>query len=312
MTTNRLTPEILDQLSILVAEQVGLHFPRQRWQDLEKGFNAAAGELGFPDAQALADHLLLAPMAKDLLEVLASHLTINETYFFREKRIFEILEWEILPPLLASRRARERRLRIWSAGCASGEEAYSIAILLHKVLPDLQDWQITVLATDISQRALRKAEQGIYSQWSFRGVPSWLVEKYFYKVKGDRWEIIPRLKEMVTFSYLNLAIDPFPSLMNNTSAMDIIFCRNVLMYFSQAAINRAVEKFSAALVENGWFMVSPAECSLLQESNFLACPYSGAILFQKSKQRKRKLASMAQNALTNLKLPAVSRKNSTS
>ena len=170
MTTNRLTPEILDQLSILVAEQVGLHFPRQRWQDLEKGFNTAAKELGFPDAQALADHLLSAPMAKDLLEVLASHLTINETYFFREKRIFEILEWEILPPLLASRRAGERRLRIWSAGCASGEEAYSIAILLHKVLPDLQDWQITVLATDISQRALRKAEQGIYSQWSFREV----------------------------------------------------------------------------------------------------------------------------------------------
>ena len=99
---------------------------------------------------------------------------------------------------------------------------------------------------------------------------------------------------MVTFSYLNLAIDPFPSLMNNTSAMDIIFCRNVLMYFTQAAINRVVEKFSAALVENGWFMVSPAESSLLQDPSFGLSPF-GAILFQKRKQTER-IASRSKEA----------------
>jgi chemotaxis protein methyltransferase CheR len=282
-----LPPEILHQLSALTAKHLGLSFPQQRWRDLEKGLMAAAPELGFHDKAALADHLLSMAVTKEVLDVLANHITINETYFFREKRIFEILEWQILPQLLASRRSGDRRLRIWSAGCASGEEAYSIAMLLHRVLPDKHDWQITILATDISQRALHRAEQGVYGQWSFRGTPSWLVEKYFSRGKGDRLAIQPWIKEMVTFSYLNLAADPFPSPINNTSAMDIIFCRNVLMYFTQAVIIRVVENFSAALVEGGWLAVSPAECSLLQGSCLLACAHHGAITFQKSKQPDR-------------------------
>ncbi len=272
------------QLSTFTAEQLGLHFPPQRWRDLEKGLKAAAPELGFADEAVLAEYLLSTPITKDLLEVWASHITIGETYFFREKGIFEALEWQILPQLIGSRRLEGRRLRIWSAGCASGEEAYSIAILLHKILPDLLDWRIMVLATDVSQRALQKAEEGVYTQWSFRGTPAWLVEKYFNRVKGDRWEIMPWIKEMVTFSYLNLAADPFPSLINNTSALDIIFCRNVLMYFTPAVVNRVVEGLSAALVEGGWLIVSPAEYSLLQDSCLSACPYPGAIPFQKSRQ----------------------------
>ncbi len=241
-------------------------------------------ELGFADVEALAQNLLSTPITKDLLEVLASHLTVGETYFFREKGIFEVLEWQILPQLLASRRSGNRQLRIWSAGCASGEEAYSIAMLLHKILPDIRDWQITVLATDVSQRALQKAELGVYNQWSFRGTSTWLVEKYFTRVKGDKWKILPWIKEMVTFSYLNLATDPFPSRINNTAAMDIIFCRNVLMYFTPVVIDRVVENFSGALVEGGWLMVSPAECSLLRGFCLSACPQPGAIPFQKRRQ----------------------------
>ncbi len=297
MMTKRLSPEILEQLSSLMAEQVGLHYPRPRWRDLEKGLQAAAVDLDFPDASALAQHLFSAPLTKEVVEILAGHLTINETYFFRDRRIFEILEWEILPPLLAARRSEERRLRIWSAGCASGEEAYSLAILLLRVLPDPTAWQITLLATDISQRALRKAEQGVFSQWSFRGVPAWLREKYFFRVQGEHWEINPRLKEMVTFSYLNLATDPFPSLINNTSAMDIIFCRNVLMYFTPSVIQRALANFSAALVDEGWLMVSPAECALLQGAGLVACSYDGAILFQKRRQRQQPPAFRPAKAL---------------
>ena len=303
MNHHCLDPEILDQLSIFTAEQLGLHFPRQRWRDLEKGLKAAALELGFTDGAALAQNLLSAPVTKDLLEVLASHITIGETYFFREKGIFEVLEWQILPQMLASRRSGDRQLRIWSAGCASGEEAYSIAMLLHKTLPDIQDWQITVLATDISQRALQKAERGVYTQWSFRGTPAWLAEKYFTRLKGDQWKILPLIREMVTFSYLNLATDPFPARINNTQAMDIIFCRNVLMYFTPGVINRVVKNFSGALVEGGWLMVSPAECSLLQGSCLSACPQSGAIPYQKRHQADQDQVSRFHEAAAGSKYP---------
>ena len=216
MKTDCLAPEIFVQLSTFSAEQLGLHFPPQRWRDLEKGLKAAAPELGFADKAVLEQISFVDADNKRFTGRWASHITIGETYFFREKGIFEALEWQILPQLIDSRRLKDRRLRIWSAGCASGEEAYSIAILLHKILPDMLDWRITVLATDVSQRALQKAEEGVYTQWSFRGTPAWLVEKYFNRVKGDRWEIMPWIKEMVTFSYLNLAADPFPSLINNT------------------------------------------------------------------------------------------------
>ena len=172
------------------------------------------------------------PPSRNQIEILASYLTIGETYFFREKQTFEILEERILADLIKTRRQNERRLRIWSAGCCTGEEPYSIAMLLSKMLPDLKDWNISILATDINPRFLHKASEGVYSKWSFRDCPQGVKERYFRKAKEDRLEILPDIKKMVTFSYLNLVEDSYPSLSNCTNAMDVIFCRNVLMYFA--------------------------------------------------------------------------------
>ena len=111
----------LSQLSECVAARMGLHFPRERWRDLERHANSAAKEFGFADIKAFLQWLLSSPLTREQIETLASHMTVGETYFFREKESFEILEKTILPELIRSRRGSERRLRIWSAGCCTGE-----------------------------------------------------------------------------------------------------------------------------------------------------------------------------------------------
>lgn len=272
---------LLARLSEFVDSQTGLYFPQERWCDLERGIVAAAQDFNFSDVEACAHWLLSAPLTRHMKEVLASHLSIGETYFFREQRSLEILEEQILPQLLQARRQNERRLRIWSAGCSSGEEPYTLAILLDRLIPDLKDWNITILATDFNPVFLRKAAQGLYGEWSFRDAPVGLRERYFDKRKDGRFEVNSRIKQMVTFAYLNFSEDIYPSLLNNTSAMDVIFCRNVLMYFTAQRAKQVTGNFYRALVDGGWLIVSPAEASNSLLSSFTPIEFPGAVLYRK-------------------------------
>jgi chemotaxis protein methyltransferase CheR len=276
-----LPDSLLSRLSDFLASQVGLHFPRARWRDLERGIAAASRESGYPQAETYIHWLLAAPLTRTQIEGLASHLTVGETYFFREKGSLDILEQQILPQLLRARAQTEKHLRIWSAGCCSGEEPYSIAILLDRLIPDVENWNVTILATDINPRFLRKAAQGTYGAWSFRDTPGWLRDQYFTRRADGRFEIQPRIRRRVTFSYLNLAEDAYPSLVNNTNAMDVIFCRNVLMYFAPARARKVVDKLQHSLIDGGWLITSPAETSTVLFSAFTAVEFPGAFLYRK-------------------------------
>lgn len=276
-----LPEQLLSRLSEHVAEQMGLYFPQDRWRDLESGIEAAARELGLADAVAYGRDLLAAKLSKEQIEVLAGALTIGETYFFRDTRSLDLLADEVFPEMIRARRAADRRLRIWSAGCCTGEEAYSLAILLDRLLPDLERWQVMLLATDINSRFLRKAAEGIYGEWSFRGAPPWLKERYFRPVAARRFALAPRIKSLVTFAYLNLGEDVYPSLDNNTNAMDLILCRNVLMYFSEERVAQVVHNFHRALVGTGWFLVSAVETSSQFNKYFVPAPFDGATLYRK-------------------------------
>jgi chemotaxis protein methyltransferase CheR len=189
---------LLARLSSHVAAHMGLHFPRAKWQTLENAFSSAARELGFQDPRECATWFITTPLNQELVESIAGFLTIGETYFLREKRSFEILAQEIIPEIIRRRRGGEQRLRIWSAGCATGEEPYSIAIVLHGMHDSLRDWDISILATDINPKALRRAKEGVYTQWSFRTAPPWLKENYFIgcTVQGLH-ELGQKLKELV-------------------------------------------------------------------------------------------------------------------
>jgi chemotaxis protein methyltransferase CheR len=273
---------LLSNLSEFVGAQTGLSFPQARWGDLERGITAAAADFKFSNVELCIKWLLSTPQTRNMHEILANHLSIGETYFFREKRSLEVLEENILPQLLQSRRENGRRLRIWSAGCSTGEEAYTIAIMLDRLIPEPNDWNITILATDFNPKFLRKAALGVYGEWSFRNAPGWLRERYFTKGKDGLFEINPCIKKMVTFSYLNLAGDVYPSLSNNTGAMDVILCRNVLMYFTARQAKQVSGNFYRALVDSGWLIVSPVEASNNLLSPFTAVEFPEAVLYRKT------------------------------
>ena len=272
---------LLSGLSDFVASRMGLHFPKERWRDLERGVAAAARDLDLPDAESCAHWLLSRTLTQSQMEILASHLTVGETYFFREKKSFEILEQHILPELLRSRRGAEQRLRIWSAGCCTGEEPYSVAMLLDRLIPDPEAWHVTLLATDINPRFLRKAAEAAYGAWSFRDTPGWVRERHFKSRSDGRFKLHPRLRNKVTFSYLNLADDVYPSLLNNTNAMDVILCRNVLMYFTEKRAQQVVRNLYRSLVDGGWLIVSPTEASNILFSSFAAVQFPGVVLYRK-------------------------------
>ncbi len=279
--TSALDPQLLAVVSRSVEAQLGLHYPPERWSDLERGLRGAAGELGFDGVEKYARALVLSRLDRAQIDALAAHLTIGETYFFREPAAFEALVSRLLPAIAAEWRGGAKRLRVWSAGCCTGEEPYSIAIALRRAIPDLADWQITILATDINPRFLRKAVAGVYGPWSFRGVSDELRSAWFRPAPEGKFEVLPAIRSMVTFACLNLVEDVYPSLTNNTNAMDVIFCRNVLMYFSREQMGRVVANFRRSLVEGGWLAVSSTEASRELLGEFSPVEISGISLYRK-------------------------------
>ena len=157
-----------DAVIRLLGERTGLSFPPQRHESAEHGVRRAMARAGATDPE---EFLGLAARDARVLDDLVVELTVGETYFFRNEPQFQALEQHILPELIARRRP-SRQLRLWSAGCASGEEPYSLAILLERLLPDLADWHILILATDINPQVLARAKRGCYGEWSFRQTPA--------------------------------------------------------------------------------------------------------------------------------------------
>jgi len=277
----------LGEVSGFIAERMGLHFPEERWPDLARRLKAAGKELGFENPDACERWLTIGELTTRQIETLASHLTVGETCFFRDPASYEALEREILPPLIARRAAAGRTLRLWAAGCCTGEEAYSLAITCVRALPDLRTWNVSILATDINPKFLAKAEEGVYSEWSFRGAPSWVRDRFFSPAPDKKFSIDPAIKRMVHFEYLNLAEDAYPSFANHTNAMDVIFCRNVLMYFTPDHQRRVVEALHRCLVDDGCLLVNPAELSTALFPMFAVEHVGGVILYRKTSQQTR-------------------------
>jgi chemotaxis protein methyltransferase CheR len=280
------------RLSDLVARHLGLHFPRERWLDLQRGVLGAAEEWGCGrDLDRHVQELLRPTLTQRQLEVLANYLTVGETYFFREKRSLEVLEKDIVPELMRTRTGRA--IRVWSAGCATGEEPYSIAIMLSKLMAGLEKWEIEILATDLNSRSLQKASEGTYGEWSFRGIPPWVRSAYFEPVEKGRWAISPRIQKMVTFIHLNLLDDSFPPSLNSTNGFDVIFCRNVLMYFTREGMRKVVRQLYRSLACDGWLIVSPTETSRELFSEFATLNFGDVTLYRKATTHPRKALTLS-------------------
>ena len=298
---------LLPAFSGLLVRQMGLHFLPERWGDLLRGVQNVSRELGEESTEKCIAALLAAPLEREQIELLARHLTIGETYFFREPLVFKALQEHVLPALIASRRMSGRRLRLWSAGCSTGEEAYSLAILLQRTLPDFRDWDISILGTDINPEALDKAEAGIYGEWSFRNASPWLREGYFRDKGNGRYEILPQIREMVRFGYRNLVKDNLPAQPGDAPAMDIVFCRNVLMYFEPDQAARVVARLHASLADDGWLVVSPSEITQTPFAVFDAAHLPGAILHRKGSAAKAALPAFDSKRISTPRQPSTSK-----
>lgn len=261
----------------LIEDRFGLRLSEHQARLFAQTVAPLAAQGGCDDPQALYD-LLAAGGRPDLLEHLTAALTVGETHFYRVGPQIEALRLAILPDLIA-RRAHTRRLRLWSAGCSSGEEPYTLAILLRDAFPGLDGWDIQILATDVNRQALEVGQSATYGEWSFRDTPDQVRQRYFTQ-REKRWTLIEPLRRMVRFGYLNLAGDPFPSPGPFGPDLDLIVCRNVTIYLSPETTQRIYQRFADALPSDGWLVLGPSDPAPLAHVPFKATYAPGAVLWR--------------------------------
>jgi chemotaxis protein methyltransferase CheR len=182
-------------------------------------------------------------------------LTINLSYFFRDETAFEAVRDKVLRTLIQEKaKGRSRLIRVWSAGCAGGEEPYSIAILFHELLgKDLKDWQVRIYATDLDTGTLEKARRGVYNEFSFRGVDPKYIARYFNPLSQGEYAVKPEVAALVRFERLDLIADSPPR------RLDLILCRNVMIYFSREQQLRLLAIFHHSLRDGGYLVIGKTE-----------------------------------------------------
>ncbi|MGI9089797.1 MAG: CheR family methyltransferase [Gemmatimonadaceae bacterium] len=237
----------------VLRDRYGLVFPLSRQQDVEQAMLRAMEKRGITDAGKWRD--IITHNAEPLDDVIAE-LTIGETYFFRDPAQLDVVRDVVLPA--AARQHPQRPLRIWSAGCATGEEPYSLAMLLRET-----DWQtnvhpVHIVGTDLSVVRLAAARRGQYGAWSFRGMAEERRQRFF-EPRGRQWLLDPGIRSMVEFRLLNLAEDEYPEPATGIFGMDIIFCRNVLIYFDMQTVTKVATGLINSLSDDGWLFLGPSD-----------------------------------------------------
>ena len=265
----------------LLLERCGMHFSESRQTELMLGVRQAFAASTCINLDQYY-RLLQDPKSGAVeMDRLINAVTVSETHFFRNQPQFDALYQHVLPQIIERRRAL-RTMRIWSAGCASGEEPYSIAMMLRELLPDVEDWSITILATDINNEALYRARKAVFGEWAFREERAKLWRSRYFRPLGKEYELNPEVRRMVTLSRLNLADDNYPSYETNTTAMDLILCRNVTIYFSESMTRMVVDRFYNALVDGGWLVVGHAEPSVSVYARYETYNYPDTVLYRRN------------------------------
>ncbi len=275
------TPAELREIRDFLSAKTGLHLMGEKDEELQtlltdrisKNFKDRSVETYIRELNSAGD-------GGAELRYLVGQLTVGETHFFRNRPQFEALRRHILPELIKKRRSRSRHLRIWSAGCSTGEEPYSLAMLVLQLLPDIADWSVSILATDINETALEAARAGFYRDWSFRDVDEYYRRRFF--TPEDRgWQISDEVISMVQFRYLNLADDLYPAAVTRTDSLDLVVCRNVMIYFNRELSVAITKRFFRCLEEGGYLLVGHSEHSELVHGEFLRRLSGGAIFYKK-------------------------------
>src|SRR6185437_15407596 len=264
-TVCRMNGDEFDILSNLVKERSGLVLTRDKAYLLESRLLPVARKWQLKTLGELAA-AVRSRGDSGLVRAIVEAMTTNESFFFRDVKPFDQFKSFVLPHLVRAR-AATRSIRIWSAACSSGQEPYSLAMILTEQRAQIAGWRIEILATDLSTEILDKAQAGLYSQFEVqRGLPIQLLVKYF-KQQGERWRIDPGLASMVKFRYLNLLED-----FSHLGPFDVVFLRNVLIYFDQPTKTMVLDRIARVLQPDGYLYLGGAETIIGLTDKFQAAP----------------------------------------
>jgi chemotaxis protein methyltransferase CheR len=242
----------------IIRQRMGLIIHPHQKNELVDLFLSACKKFNYtPDEYVKI--LNLCTSDSPIMEHLVVGVTVGETYFFRDKKQMDLLQTKILPELIKKKRQeKDLSLRIWSAGCASGEEIYTIAIILDQIINDIDAWTINLLGTDINTESLKKAIGGLYNDWSMRSISEEMKLHYFTLLDG-KYALNEKIRNRVRFEYLNLNDNTYPSIFNGTNSQDLILCRNVLIYFDKKATDKLMLKFHACLQSGGYLVLGASD-----------------------------------------------------
>ena len=259
----------------LIRDYCGIYYDDDSRYILEKRLSRRVRKLHLSSFRDYFRHLLYDRNREEELTSIIDFLTVNETYFFREKNQLKTFSEEVLPELQETNKDT-KRLRIWSAGCSTGEEPYTLAMLILEK-GSFSGWTIEILGSDINQRVLRVARKGIYRKNSFRTTEGYFLNRYFVEENGF-FRISDNVKQQVNFNLLNL-LDPYKVKLVGT--MDVIFCRNVLIYFDLLSRKKVVDVFSERLAEGGYLLLGHAESLINISTAFKLKHFQHDMLYQK-------------------------------
>ena len=243
----------------LLKERSGRALNKEKAYLLESRLNPVARKWNFSGFDELAQAIRNTGEEALLVDVTEA-MTTNESFFFRDQKPFDQFNEVVLPHLLEARAAK-RSFRIWSAACSSGQEPYTLAMLLQEHADKLAGWRVEIVATDLSNEILDKAKEGLYSQFEVqRGLPITHLVKYFVQV-GDRWQIEDSLRKMIKFQQFNLLDD-----LSSLDRFDVVFCRNVLIYFDTPTKTKVLNGIAELLPADGFLYLGGAETVLDQKT----------------------------------------------
>ena len=268
----------LNSLCNRITLKSGIGFDERKRKQLEEIVGTRCKILGL---NHISDYykLLRIPSVKGReFSTLMDILTIQESFFFRHKAQFHALRHFCLPPLIDKKKPNHGRINIWSAGCANGEEAYSIAMLIRDLVFDDFQMKFYIKGTDISRQALRKATEGVYTERAIRGLAPHYLDRYFTKQK-DRYHLCADIKTMVDFEYFNLSEEPFK--MDTMPRWDIIFCRNVIIYFTQDHSRKLMKNFYGSMAEGGFLFAGFSETMRYLNDDFIPIQMDDAFIYRK-------------------------------
>lgn len=273
-------PDWMPRLRELIRERVGLVLAEHQWPDLARAAEEVALRFAYAGPARLAEALPGLPDQAPALEQLLACITVGESFFFRDEAQMNYLEQEWLPARLSHSAARS--LRIWSAASSEGQELYSIAMLLREQLPDPAGWHLHLLGTDINVAALQRAIAARYTAWSLRGLsPPRRLHHCEAPAPDGSCRLLPALRSMARFSYLNLAAGAYPSLLGELHAMDLILCRNVFIYLDPARVRQILERMVATLAPGGVLLLGTSDLVDTQVAGLELQTRAGMCLYRK-------------------------------